>query len=435
MPTHSGSHSGWGNARASARSARNGAHSRVTTTTASTTHFDIIDAISSATPSRRLSKRLSFSAFVSYARTVRAILRNLWRSRLRTSLTLLGVAAGTSVLVSLLSITAGLKGQMQALLVNQRLDVAVQARGAPSPVRSRISAADYEALRRVPGVREVAALVVGTYQTPWNPFFVLFGVSGVETLSAQLRLVEGRMFQPGERALLLGDLAARELGYRVGNKIMLASDEIFSIVGIYSLGVGIGDGGAVLDLPDARRLLQQGDAVNLAFVRAAGAVDRVLAEIRRAFPHLTATRTGELIGEVRILGTLDLFAWAVTAIALAACCVGVMNTFLMAVTQRTREIGILLAVGWSRVMVFRLILGEALVIALGGALVGNALGLVALRALALSRASGLGWLPRGIPPEILWGSIVLVVVAGAVSALYPALRAARLHPADALRWE
>jgi len=363
------------------------------------------------------------------------VLRNLWRNRLRTVLTLLGVASGTAVLVSLLSVTTSLKGQVHALLATQRLDVAVQARGAASPARSRISRADYEAIQRVPGVRETAALVVGSIQTAWSPYFVIFGLSRLEGLSSQVRLVEGQLSVPGPRALLLGELVARELDYRVGNKIMLAEGEIFSIVGIYSLGIGIGDGGAVLDLADAQRLLQQGDYVNLALVRAAGAVDRVVDGLRRAFPHLTVTRTGELVGELRILGTLDLFAWAVAAIALCACFLAVMNAFLMAVTQRTREIGILRAVGWSRLMVFRMVVAEALMISLGGALVGNALGLVALRALALSRATGLGWLPRHIPAEVVWGSIALVVASGALSAFYPALMAARLRPADALRWE
>jgi putative ABC transport system permease protein len=108
----------------------------------------------------------------------------------------------------------------------------------------------------------------------------------------------------------------------------------------------------------------------------------------------------------------------------------------MAVSERTREIGILMAIGWGRSMIMKTIILEALILCLAGGFIGNLLGLFQNWAFNVLNPEELAWLvPVSIPWEISLESIGLALLLGIAGSLYPALRASRLLPAEALRYE
>jgi putative ABC transport system permease protein len=111
-----------------------------------------------------------------------------------------------------------------------------------------------------------------------------------------------------------------------------------------------------------------------------------------------------------------------------------LNTMLMAIFERTREIGLLRAVGWRRRRVLAMVLGEALVIALAGTILGDILAVVGIRALTLSPTAR-GFIEPNLPPEVLVIALVLGVGLSLLGGLYPAARAAALDPTEALRYE
>ena len=114
--------------------------------------------------------------------------------------------------------------------------------------------------------------------------------------------------------------------------------------------------------------------------------------------------------------------------------VGMMNAQLMAVYERTREIGVLRATGWRRSRVLRLILGESIVVCLAGGLLGILLGWLLLRA-ALSGDGDDGHRTGRLSPGLVAQALLVVLVLGLVGGLYPAWRASRLLPVEALRYE
>jgi putative ABC transport system permease protein len=138
---------------------------------------------------------------------------------------------------------------------------------------------------------------------------------------------------------------------------------------------------------------------------------------------------------------LDLFLGIFGSLALAVASIGIVNTLVMAILERRREIGIMKALGASDVEVKKLFFAEAGVMGVMGGAVGVAMGWIIGHAINLGTNIYLRRL--NFPPEQIWfvpwwlvaGAIVFAVIVSLVSGLYPAARAARLDPVQALRYE
>lgn len=341
------------------------------------------------------------------------------------------------MLVSSLSLSKGLKTQVQYIVKRYSIDITVQEKGAAAPITSKIPMSDYRALRDITGVKDVSALLMGTIRAPWNPYFAVAGISSVETLSNKISIVEGRFFQPGKREIILGTLAAKQLGYTVGDRIFLTENEMFSITGIFSVGSKVVDGAAFLDIQDAQGLFRRDNFVNMAFLQLdqKSSPEAVLEEINRNFPGLTPIRSGDLVSQMRVFEAVEFFVGISSAIALLTCCIVVMNTLFMAISERTKEIGILMAVGWSRFMIFKTILYEAVILCLLGGILGNIIAMGSLWFFSRSHAVGIGWIPSAVPAVIAMEAVGLAVILGIISSFYPAILASRMLPAAALRYE
>ena len=364
-------------------------------------------------------------------------LRNIARNPIRNGLTALGVAVAVAAFAVTVSTAAACRGQIRDAVRKTSSDVTVQAAWARSPVSSAIPVADLDALARLDGVEAVTAVLIGRIRAPWSDSFTVVGVSSLDPLLGQMALTAGRPFDPARREMILGRLAAERLGYGAGNKMLLADGELLTISGIYSMGVGIMDGGAIMDLAAARRLTGRADTVNLALLRLGdpSLVPAVVRRIGERLPRLAAFPSGEMAAHVAELGAVDLFVWVLGGISLLACVLVVANTLTMAVAGRTREIGVLMAIGWSRSMVARAVVTEAVAVGAAAALVGNALAWLGLWLVARAAPIGVGALPAAVPLPVALASLAVAVVLGAVGALYPAALAARVLPARALRFE
>lgn len=365
-------------------------------------------------------------------------IKNLFRHKLRTLMTLLGAAVGISAFVSLTCISDSLKSQIQDMIKSYHIDITVTSKGAATPFSSTIPLSTYHELRTIKGVGNLSSLIVGAVNSPWNPYFLLFGVSSVETFFSKLGILEGRVFTPGKKELILGERVAKKLQVKVNDKILLAEQEPFTVTGIYTSGSRIVDGSAALDIQDARKILKKYDSVNIAFVQVVAGSDpkEVVEDINQRFQSLSAVRSGDFVGEIRLMNMIDVFAWAISLIAFVTCCIIVMNTFLMVVSERTKEIGLLMAVGWSRIMVMKMIMSESLAVCFAGGIAGNLMAMVELWLFHTINPEGLGWLvSMSFSVDIFWKSMGLSLLLGMIGSLYPAVRASRLLPAEALRYE
>jgi putative ABC transport system permease protein len=249
-----------------------------------------------------------------------------------------------------------------------------------------------------------------------------------------------RLLQPGDgRVVLLGRLLADSLGQGVGDDVEILEGESFRVVGVYD-GYSVFENGAlVIPLADLQSLVDKPSQatwfyLNLEQPGDAAATDAVSQEIERIDNNLQAMRTADYVEADARLNLARAMAWMTSAIALVIGGIGMLNTMIMSVFERTQEIGILRAIGWKKGRVVRMILLEALVLSVAGAVLGTA-GALALTRLLSRLPAVSGIVGDAIEPRVIAQGFVIALGIGLFGAAYPAWRSARLLPTEALRHE
>jgi putative ABC transport system permease protein len=159
---------------------------------------------------------------------------------------------------------------------------------------------------------------------------------------------------------------------------------------------------------------------------------RAQAQIQAALPGLRAVPAAERANNNQFVRMAQASAWGTSLIALLIGILGIANTMAMSVFERTKEIGILRALGWKQSQVLILIQLEAVVLGLGGGLIGVALGWCALQVLALLPQTA-SVVSSSFPWELSAEAIGIAVLAGLTAGALPAWRGAKLSPVEALR--
>jgi putative ABC transport system permease protein len=368
---------------------------------------------------------------------IELIVRNLIRQRVRTALTVLGISIGIMTVVTLGVITEGMKATMSDMLRAGGADFLVAQQGAADLSFSTVTTDEWQQVAARDDVLWAHGQLMHVIRVGSNPFFVLSGIRPADLAESPPELVAGQLLPAGAPdAIVLGEGAAGNLGATVGDTVTL-DDNAFHVVGIYRTGTVWQDNGAFAELGRVQDLAGKPGIVTMVYVKVVPGADplAVAAGIESSSEQVAAITSVADFGEVdQGSQMIDSANLAISILAVGIGAIGVMNTMIMSVFERTREIGILRAVGWSGRRILRLILGESLILCLIAAAVGLLLGVLATRALLMVQTIGMFLEPQyslAIALRAL-GVAIIVAIAGAV---YPSLRAVRLTPMEALRHE
>lgn len=365
------------------------------------------------------------------------IVKNLLRQPVRAGLTLLGISVGITTVVALGVVTGGMKKTAGEIITSGGADFLVAQKGAADMAFSTISEKENESIAATPGVERAIPVLLHIVSVGSNPYFMLSGWRAEDLAGTPLPLVEGALPAAGAGdELLLGAGAASDLGASVGATVTIAESQ-FRVVGIYRTGALWEDNGARAPLATVQAITAKPGTVSVIYVALAeGARTKEVASfIEERFPNLvTITSVGELSKVDQGVEMMDAANLAISILAVGIGAIGVMNTMVMSVFERTREIGILRAVGWSGARVLRMIIIESLALCLVAAGFGAALGVAASRAVLFVPAIR-SLLEPVYTVDIFIRALVVATAVALVGAAYPAYRAVRLTPMEALRYE
>jgi ABC-type antimicrobial peptide transport system permease subunit len=369
------------------------------------------------------------------------ILKNLLRRKGRTFLTILAIAIGVSAIVALGALADGVQAGYDSFITGSKADLVIsQAESMDISISSLDESIGTE-LDAMSEVAAVSGMMQSFVQTESVPYFFVFGYPEDSFVLGRFKIIEGVGLdsREAERArgkpIILGSSAAEILEKKPGDSLRMI-DNVFRIVGIYETGQELEDSGAVMRLEDAQDLLGKQHTVNVFYVQLKDPTlsERVITRVQRIRSGIDINST-ETFADKQIMGTsMQGFAWGIAGLAIVIGGVGMMNSQLMAVIERTREIGVLRSVGWSRRRVLIMILGESLLVGILGGILGILLGWLMMTA-SSDVMSFFGASTANIRPGILIQAFITVLVLGFVGGAYPAWRASQLPPVEALRYE
>lgn len=369
------------------------------------------------------------------------IFKNLFRQKGRTILTVIGIGIGVAAIVGLGALAAGLKVGYDSILTGSKADLILSQPDAVDLTTTSVDESIAGQLAAMPEITSVSGMLQGFVPTENVPYFFVYGYPADSFVLSRFRIVEGGDLASREakqahgKPLILGASAAEVLNKYPGDSIRIM-ESVFRVVGIYETGATLEDNGAVILLRDAQDVLGKPRQVSVFYIQLkdVGMRDRLERRVSRLWPNLSLSGTDEFADKQLMGDYIQAFVWGIAGLAILIGGVSMMNAQLMSVIERTREIGVLRATGWSSKRILGMIMSESLLVSFLGGLVGVLLGWLLL--MVFSNVVGFfGASAANINMGILLQAFITVMVLGLVGGFYPAWRASRLQPVEALRYE
>ena len=392
---------------------------------------------------------------------------SLVANKLRSLLTMLGIIIGVAAVIALVSIGNGVKQDIEDSISSLGSNLLVVLPGAPRTPGARSSQgsmkslkiSDYEAIAKLEGVKAASPMTNGSYVVIYQNKNWTTSVAGVNSNFQDVNnwtMTSGRFFsdknvQNRERVAVVGQTVVKNLFADedpVGKEIRVKNIP-FRVIGVLkSKGNGTmgndQDDTVLIPYTTSMERVEGIDYLRRVYVVAKddGGIDRLQADIEnllRVRHNIKDTNLDDFnIQNMKSImetvaqttGTFTLFLGAVAAISLVVGGIGIMNIMLVSVTERTREIGVRKALGATYSVIVTQFLIEAVVISLMGGFIGIAFGIGASKVIGM--VSGMSTVVS-VPTIIM--SFAFSMAIGLIFGIYPARKAAKLNPIDALHYE
>lgn len=377
--------------------------------------------------------------------------KNLLRRRGRTVLTVLGVAIAITVLFSLLSFNSGYERQLSGELDSMGIHMLAVPKGCPYEAASLIihggvipkylSNSDVAEARKIEGIEIASPMLLHQFYKDEKPHIVYgINIEDMKRLKPYWK-VEGRFFSQNEdNTMVIGRNLAEKENLKVGDVVPLGPAEIpFTIVGILERTGTQDDEFHFLALEVAQRIFDKPDQITTIAIRVndISRLSEISNQLER-IPDMQVVTMTQIMGTImNLVGAAQTLLISVIIIAITISAVGIINTLLMSVNERTREFGMMKALGASGLDIGKLVVIETLLITAGGGILGL---LVSILGASLIEGFVKGIIPyspagrlMSPEPKLIGLCLLFSIGIGFVCALYPAIKSSRLTPMEAIR--
>lgn len=370
-------------------------------------------------------------------------LRNMRKRKTRTGLTILGIVIGVAAIVALTSVSEGMQLQMTAWIKSSMgADLIVTSTSSNEMLpEGRIPESYVNLIAGIRGVSSASKQLYGMGLVEK----VSCLIQGIEPYAkpSQITITSGSMFKGnGSDEVIIGQKLSTRLGVGLWEHVTISSQgqsKKFRVVGVFQATSLMMDESCMVSLKAAQELFQDPGKVSMVLVNLNDLKDTgsIKSEIERLLSGVRVIEQKQVLETVQ-QGTdiLKMFLLTVASISMLVAGIGIMNTMLISVVERRRDIGIMKAIGMSRTQILRVFLSEAVMLGTMGGILGCASGL-AISKLSESLAASLFEVPIAVQfssKTIVFGLIFALALA-TLSGLYPCWRVTSLRPVECLRYE
>ena len=399
--------------------------------------------------------------------------RNVWRSKLRSLVIVLATTIGLSATIYIIALINGMMQQkVDATIENELSDIQIHSKKfmQDESVQYWIPNADsiVHRLDNMPSVKEHSSRIKATGMASTahsGNGVMIIGIRPEQekkVTAIHECLTEGTYFEKKSRipSILISQKLSEHLKAGLGKKVVITTSALdgetaqalFKIEGIFKTSNSVFDEMNVFIVADQLQQMVQpgGNIVSEIAIRTADPDDAiaVASSLQEDFPNLSVLSWKELSTSlVAIMAMMDQFGYIMIMIILLALTFGIINVMLMAIMERTRELGMLMAIGMNKKRLFLMIMMETIFMSVTGAIIGVAL---AAGTIALTSRSGIdfaswseGFESMGYNPlvyPVVQSSFyiilgIMVIIAASLASVWPARKALKLQAAEAIRSE
>ncbi len=379
--------------------------------------------------------------------------KNILRRKARSLFTFVGVAIAITVLYGLLEFQSNYEKGLRSELNSLGAHIMVVPKGCPYEAATialhggkwpRYIKEDYlPSIKATPGVGKAAGIIMDAIfdsETKRNMIFL-----GIDEDYIKLRpnwRVDGDWFKD-ENSIIFGFTVAAEENKKVGDRFFLKEKgETLYVSGVLGRTNTQDDGFYFLPKRTLQRLFGLEDKLVVILIQASNVeeIEGLTLSIRERERDLNVFPLSELLNNVsRVIQTTKVFILAVVLVAVVTAMMGIFNTILMTVFERIKEIGMMKAIGASRLDIFKLIWAEATILGSAGGWGGIGLALLFAKIIEAFMAAILPYAPEGtlvgFSPYLILISLVFSVIMALLSGVYPAAVASGVRPIEAIRTE
>jgi putative ABC transport system permease protein len=373
---------------------------------------------------------------------VTIIVKNLWNQKVRSVLTILGVGISISGFVSLRGLTYNLEKALQTTYKLRGTDLIVMEKSTLDIFSSTIDQSYIARLKLIPHVKQASPILFYFYAVQPKQYFLINGWEPGCYLFDGLKVTGSNL--KGDHDALLGSIAARRLNKSLGDKINIRGEE-FHISGVFESKNMLEDGTIIVPLNTLQGIkntpgkitainlsLDSNDSLKLSIKQRQGIARDIQNTISSEFQDLEVKDVQNFIATP--FSTIFSFTWAISIVALLIAVMGIINTMTTAVLERTREIGILLAIGWRKFRIIKLVILESAIYGILGGIVGILLGYAIMRIL-VTLPQIQGFIIMKYDLAFMVKTLGLSLLVGILAGIYPATKAVSIEPIEVLRHE
>ncbi len=364
------------------------------------------------------------------------ILTNLLRHKIRSVISVSGIALSVAAMLTVVSILQGAVGMFSSILSNDS-EMIVFERDVSDLFFSNVPAAAATSIASWPMVAHANPVLFGVVSGAGHPLITCFGIAADDARIQNANWLQGDKgsFAKIQDGVVLGERAAEFLGAAVNRNVQLGH-ESFQVIGVIRAPNGFENGGVFMPLGAAQTFFHKEGTSSVITVKLHDADERASfkSAVSAKYPDLIALEDTEFTKSYSQFKILRATAWAVSGCGLLLGGLGVANTMIMSVFTRIREIAILRVNGFSGKQIGGVIFGESAAVSVLGAIIGTVIGVSCLAVFKVIPAFD-GYIDSSIRPLLIVCVVVLAFLTGIAGALYPALYATRIRAVEALRFE
>ena len=373
------------------------------------------------------------------------IMKNPFRNKTRSLLAIIGIAIGIATIVALGMITVSLENSTQDTLKNGSAEITVTKVGSSMSSSSGTLNDSYvdelskiEGVDKTAGMLETSIVATSSSNSRRNSSmfgYTLYGANPDDLSIVGISNINGSIYKNDSEELIVGKNLAEEENYTIGDKIDVYGKD-YTITGIFETGSLFYDSAMYTSLTKIQNLTDNEGEISTIFVKINKDAelntvnDKIKTEYNNTLTTITTEEMAQTIDDT--LGMINSATTAIEALAIIIGGLGVINTMMMTVYERTREIGVLKSVGWTKKRILTMIMGESIVLTIISGIIGSILGVLAVIILFNIGDNDMTLI---YDINIFIKAFAVALTVGILGGLYPAIKASRLSPTEALRYE